>query len=85
MIPLTELQPGQTALVRALHGGRHFMARLAALGFTPGAQVIVIRNHRYGPLIVSVRGTQVALGRGEASSILVLKMTERQALGVAQN
>lgn len=72
MIPLIQLQMGQSGMVRALHGGRHFIGRLAALGFTPGALVTIVRNNRFGPLIVTVRDTQIALGRGEAGRILVL-------------
>jgi ferrous iron transport protein A len=71
MVPLTDLNVGSAGLVRALNGGHTFIARLAVLGFTPGATVIVMRNHRTGPLIVSIRGTQIALGRGEAKRILV--------------
>lgn len=71
MVPLTVLQPGQIGLIHQLRGGHRFVSRLAALGFTPGAPVTVTRNHGIGPLIVAVRGTQVALGRGEASHVLV--------------
>ncbi|NMD30963.1 MAG: ferrous iron transport protein A, partial [Chloroflexi bacterium] len=41
------------------------------LGFTPGVQITMIQNYGWGPLIVIVRGTRVALGRGEASQIIV--------------
>jgi ferrous iron transport protein A len=71
MVPLTALQPGQIGLIHRLRGGHRFVSRLAALGFTPGATVTVTRNHGIGPLIVAVRGTQVALGRGEAGHVLV--------------
>ncbi len=71
MVPLTALQPGQTGLIHRLRGGHRFVSRLAALGFTPGAPVTVTRNHGIGPLIVAVRETQVALGRGEAGHVLV--------------
>jgi ferrous iron transport protein A len=47
------------------------MARMASLGFTPGAVVTMTRNDGFGPVIVSVRGTRVALGRGEANRVLV--------------
>jgi len=73
MVPLTALQPGQIGLVHQLRGGHRFVSRLAALGFTPGAPVTVTRNHGVGPLIVAVRGAQVALGRGEASHVLVFR------------
>ncbi len=71
IVSLLSLEPGQSGLVRHLDGHRFFISRLAALGFTPGALVCVTRNDSHGPLIVSLRGTQVALGRGEAAHIQV--------------
>lgn len=73
MTPLSDLQPGQEGIVRALHGGRGFISRLAALGFTPGAPLTVVRNAGSGPLIVAIRGARVALGRGEAAHVFILK------------
>ncbi len=71
MYPLLELKTHQQGVVRALQGGHRFMARMASLGFTPGAVVTMTRNDGFGPVIVSVRGTRVALGRGEANRVLV--------------
>jgi ferrous iron transport protein A len=68
---LIELQPGKEAVIRRLEGGRSVLSRLAALGFTPGAVVTVLRNGEHGPLLVSLRGSRVALGRGEATHIFV--------------
>jgi ferrous iron transport protein A len=72
MVPLADMSVGTEAQIHSFTGGRNFKARLAALGFTPGAPVIIMRNHGIGPMIVSIRGTRVALGRGEARRILVL-------------
>ena len=44
------------------------------MGFTPGARLRVIQNRGRGPLIVAVRDTRVALGRGEAEKILVERL-----------
>ncbi len=52
-------------------GGHHFLSRLASLGFTPGANLHVVQNYGRGPIIVTLRDTRVALGRGEAQKILV--------------
>jgi len=68
---LLELQPGKKAVIRSLEGGRSVLSRLAALGFTPGAVVTVLRSSDHGPLLVSLRGSRVALGRGEAAHIFV--------------
>jgi ferrous iron transport protein B len=70
-LQLMELAPGRKAFIRKLEGGRTVLSRLAALGFTPGAAVTMIRNSDHGPLLVSLRGSRVALGREEAIHILV--------------
>lgn len=68
---LCDLPVGARAIVRRLQGGRGFSARVAALGFTIGAEVIIVKNYGHGPIIAAVRQTQVALGRGEADKIQV--------------
>jgi ferrous iron transport protein A len=54
-----------------IEGGHDFRSRLAALGFTPGTQLQVVQNLGRGPMIVSLRDTRIALGRGEARKIHV--------------
>lgn len=75
-ISLSALPPGEMGAVRQLAGGRGFMSRLAALGFTLGAEVTMMQNFGHGPLIVLVRDTRVALGRGEAAKVLVGRMNQ---------
>ncbi len=70
-IALADLRTDWCATIRSFSTGRLEMARLASLGFTPGAQVSMTQNFGRGPLIVTVRGTRVALGRGEAAQIFV--------------
>ena len=71
IVTLSSLTPGTRGIVCAIHGGRALLSRLAALGFTIGAEVTVLQNYGHGPLITMVRGTRVALGRGEASHIYI--------------
>ena len=71
MVPFARLTPGEVGFVGSLEGRRRFVSRLAALGFIPGTAIHVVRNHGAGPIIVSVRGAQIALGRGEAGRIKV--------------
>ena len=68
---LLELPADGRGIVAKLKGGTAFVSRLAALGFTTGAEVTVVRNSGHGPLIVSLRGTTIALGRGEAAKVMV--------------
>jgi ferrous iron transport protein A len=45
------------------------------MGFTSGAEVTVIQNPGFGPVIVNVRDSRIALGRGEANKVIVSKRT----------
>lgn len=72
-ITLSNLAPGEMGVIRELAGGWGFMSRLATLGFTPGAQLTMVQNFGHGPLIVGIRGTRIALGRGEAAKVYVTK------------
>jgi ferrous iron transport protein A len=73
-VAVTELRPDEAGIIADLSGGRNFVARCLALGCTPGAEVKVVRNSGRGSLIISVRGTQVALGRREAERLLVKRV-----------
>lgn len=73
MVPLSRLDVGEIGVVQELDGGRGVVGRLAALGFTPDAEVKIVQNFGRGPLIVTVRDTRIALGRGEAAKIQVVK------------
>jgi len=68
---LIDLEAGARGVVRQLRGGKEFANRIATLGFTIGAEISVIQNYGRGPVIVAVRDTRVALGRGEAAKVLV--------------
>ncbi len=68
---LSDLPAGECAIFQRVRGGRNISGRLTSLGFTPGARILMIQNYRHGPLVVSVRGGRVALGREEARMIEV--------------
>ena len=75
-LPLAELAPGERGIVEELLAGKTFRARALALGFTPGAPLAMVHNTGSGPIIVLVRDTRVALGRGEAQKIYIVRRTE---------
>ena len=68
---LSALPSGKQAIIHSLQGGREFGSRVANLGFTAGALLTVVQNYGHGPMLVSLRGTLVALGRREASQVWV--------------
>ena len=71
LVRLGELKAGEEATIQGFDAGHNLVSRLSALGFTPQAQVLMIQNIGGGPLIVKVRDTRIALGRGEAMKVLV--------------
>ncbi|MFH1184013.1 MAG: FeoA family protein [Chloroflexota bacterium] len=70
-LTLADLDANERAHVLGLSCGRLAANRLVSLGFTPGAEVDMAQNYGHGPIIVTVRGGRVALGRREARHIYV--------------
>jgi ferrous iron transport protein A len=70
-VPLDQLPIGAHAVVRQFGGGKEFASRLAAMGLSVGSRLEVLQNRGGGPILVLVRDTRIALGRGEAMKILV--------------
>jgi ferrous iron transport protein A len=74
-IPLANLVTGEQATILSFQNMRGAAGRLTSLGFTPSAPVTMTQNYGHGPLLVTVRGAYVALGRGEAEAIIVQRMS----------
>jgi ferrous iron transport protein A len=68
--PLDQLPSGVHARVCRLAGGKTFANRLASMGLSVGSTLQVLQNRPHGPILVLVRDTRIALGRGEAMKIL---------------
>jgi ferrous iron transport protein B len=72
VIPLSLIGEGEEGLVYLLSGGEGFVSRLAGMGLVAGTQVKVLRNSG-GQVIVLASDTRIALGKGQADKILVVK------------
>jgi DtxR family Mn-dependent transcriptional regulator len=81
-LPLTELRNGEIGIVSFIKTGYRrgnwkcpgFEKRLMDMGLTPGTEVLVVKSAPFhGPLEISVRGSRLALGRGMAKRIFVVK------------
>ncbi|MFA7280303.1 MAG: FeoA family protein [Sterolibacterium sp.] len=69
---LSELIPGQEALISAVHADEALHHRLAALGFRIGNRIQLMRRGRWaGPLHVRLGATDVILRQTEADLISV--------------
>ncbi len=71
LVSLDKIPSGTSVVVRKLDGGGELATRLAALGLSIESRVKVLQNRAHGPLLVLVRDTRIALGRGQALKILV--------------
>ncbi|MDI6860433.1 MAG: metal-dependent transcriptional regulator [Caldisericia bacterium] len=73
LIPLSEVKEGEEVEVVLIRGGRGFVQRLCDLGLTPNTKIKILRKAPFGPIEISVRGYNLALGRGVVSKIWVRK------------
>lgn len=70
LLPLADCPRNQDACLRCLQVDRCVIHRLLELGLTPGTQVRVVQDAG-GPMLLSVRGSRVALGRDLAERMWV--------------
>ena len=69
---LANMKNGQSGTVIEINGGSGMISRLEALGVRIGVRIIKKSGlFMKGPVIVDVGNTQVAIGYGMASKILV--------------
>lgn len=68
---LGEVQEGSTVEVVAFLANGRRPQRLAELGLTPGTSVRILRSAKSQPLLVSVRGTHLAIDRSTAALVRV--------------
>lgn len=71
-VTLDSIREGQKAKVINISGGWGLRQRLGGLGIHPGDMIIVRKSAiMWGPILISVHGNQVALGRGIARRVIV--------------
>ncbi len=70
LLPLSDCPRDRTACLRCLQVDRCVVHRLLELGLTPGVELRVVQDNG-GPMLVSVRGSRVALGRELADNLWV--------------
>ena len=69
MIRLSEVKAGLTVRVISVNGGFGFIQRMAEMGIMQNSTIKVIKNDNSGPMIIIVKGSRFALGRGMAIKI----------------
>lgn len=72
-MPLSLVATGQSVIINHIDFDVRLKRKLQDMGLTPGVKVSVISRSLLGPLVLDVRGTRVALGKGIVSQIQVVE------------
>ena len=59
--------------VLSILGGRNLISKLGYMGILIDSKIEVVDNERFIPLLIKVRGSEFAIGRGMASKIEVIE------------
>ena len=75
-LPLAMLPIGAKGKITGIRGGRRMARRLSDMGFIQDVEVTIVHSHAShnpghgGPLVVDVKDSRIALGRGVAMKIM---------------
>ena len=68
---LTDADNGAQVVVTRIDGGRHARKKLMDLGIIPGVPLVIVRKAGRNPMLLSVMGRQIVIGRGMAEKVHV--------------
>jgi len=68
---LSSINKNNSYNIRLVDGAFGIKNRLCSMGIMVGVRITVLENSGYGPVIVKVMGSQLALGRTIAGKIFV--------------
>ena len=71
-ISLVDLTLGKTAVIFQIKSGRAACKRLNELGLIPGVMIELVNRITSGPVMIRVKGSKLALGRGLAQKVMVV-------------
>lgn len=72
LIDLTQLKPGESGIMRELHGGSGFARKIQSMGIREGKRLRKVSSHFWrGPQTVEVDKVRIAIGWGMAKKIFV--------------
>jgi ferrous iron transport protein A len=70
-LSLLSLQIGEKGKIVKISGGRGACKRLNELGLVPGTEIEVVNKISSGPVMIKVKGSKLALGRGLAAKVFL--------------
>lgn len=70
-MPLAMVSQGEDVRLTMIRGGRRLRKRMADLGLNLGVTVRVVQHIGHGPMIIAIKDSRLAIGRGMAHHIMV--------------
>jgi len=70
-VTLAKARPGQTYTVITIAGGCEVRHRLASLGVVPGQSLEIMQPGRFGPVMIAIKGSRLALGHGVSRKVIL--------------
>ncbi len=68
---LASTHQGSKVVIKNISGGTGLKTRLNEMGINRGTEINVIQNDGWGPVLIALSGSRIALGRQMAGKILV--------------
>lgn len=73
IIDLTQMQPGETGIVKEIQGGHGFARKIYSMGMRPGKRISKVSSNFWrGPQTVQIENMQIAIGFGMSKKVLVI-------------
>lgn len=68
---LSSIDSGKEVTLRAINGGMGLRSKLHGMGLVLGVTLTVLNQNGGGPVIIAVKDSRLAIGRGMAQKIMV--------------
>ena len=68
-MPLSDFKKGDKVRISSVQCGKALSKRLSDLGIFDGTEIEIVKNDNFGPIIIKILNSKIALGRGESSKI----------------
>jgi len=66
---LVQFKKGDKVKIGCMECRCNFGNRLTELGLFEGSEIEIVKNDNFGPLVIKIFNSKIALGRGEATKI----------------
>ena len=68
---LSMIDPGKEVTLIDIRGGRGVRSKLYSMGLVPGVNLKILNRSGSGPVMIAVKDSRLAIGRGMAEKIIV--------------